>query len=83
MNKPEKVFRSGPVKATVWSNASEKDGKSFDYRTVSLERSYKDKNGSWQKTNSFRITDLPRAELVLRKSFEFSVMSPASDGVEA
>ena len=83
MNKPEKVFRSGPIQATIWSNASEQDGKTFDYRTVSLERTYKDKNGAWQKTNSFRVTDLPRAELVLRKSYEFSVLGQNEEGVEA
>ena len=74
MNKPEKVFRSGAVQATVWSNESEKDGSQFEYKTVSLERSYKDKKGSWQKTNSFRIADVPRAELLLRKVYEFAVL---------
>ena len=75
-NKPEKVFRSGAVQATVWVNESEKDGSSekFEYKTVSLDRSFKDKNGAWQKTNSFRMSDVPRAELVLRKAYEFSVL---------
>ena len=74
MNKPEKVFKSGPIAATVWSNASEKDGKSFEYKTVSLERSYKDRDGSWKHTSSFRVSDLTSAELVVRKAFEFIVM---------
>ena len=29
------------------------------------------RNGKWQSTNSFRVQDLPRVELVARKAYEF------------
>jgi hypothetical protein len=44
------------------------------YRTISLERGYKDKNGEWKSTNSFRINDLPRAALVLQEAYRYIVL---------
>ena len=75
-NHPEKKFRAGGISATVWKNPSKrKDGSVGAFRTISLERSYKDKNNAWQTTNSFRINDLPRAELVLRQAFEYAIQT--------
>ncbi len=69
-NLPEKDFRAGPVRATVWKNVSKaEDGRT--YSTVSIERSYKDQNGEWQKTTSLRLNDLPKASLVLSKAYEY------------
>ena len=74
-NMPEKRFSTGTVTATVWQNAGKgKNGETVNYRTVSLQRSYKDKNGVWQHANSLRINDLPRAALVLQKAFEYLVL---------
>jgi len=71
-NLPEKKFRAGAVTATIWKNSSANgDG---EYATVSFERSYKDKNGQWQTTNSLRVNDLPKAKLVLDKSYEYLVL---------
>ena len=70
-NMPEKTFRASPVSATVWANeAKTKDGETKMFRTISLERSYKDKEDNWKKTNSMRINDLPKAILVLQKAYE-------------
>ncbi len=68
-NLPEKKFRAGAVSATVWLNKAENG----DYRTISIERSYTDRAGKWQSTNSLRVNDLPRAEVVLQKAYEFLV----------
>ena len=68
---PEKKFRASPVSATIWANEAERDGKKTKYFTVSLNRSYKDKAGEWQHTNSMRLSDLPKAILVLSKAYEY------------
>ena len=74
-NTPEKRFSTGVVTATVWQNAGKsKEGDAVNYRTVSVARSYKDKNGVWQKANSLRVNDLPKAILVLQKAFEYVVL---------
>lgn len=73
-NAPEKVFRASPIAATVWTNeAMTKDGEVRLFRTITLERSYKDKEDQWKKTNSLRITDLPKATLVLNKAYEYII----------
>ena len=67
-NLPEKKFRAGAISAT-----SKQTGDPTEYKTISLQRGYKDKNGQWQNTTSFRINDLPRLGLVLRQAYEFAV----------
>lgn len=75
-NLPEKKFRAGAISATVWLNKSNKPtGESTEYRTISIERVYTDKEGNWQSTNSFRIGDLPKAEVVLHRAYEFLVLN--------
>ncbi len=74
-NIPEKRFSTGVVTATVWQNAGKgRNGEVVSYRTVSLQRRYKDKNGVWQSASSFRVNDLPKAALVLEKAYEYLVL---------
>lgn len=75
MTKPVQKFRAGSVTATVWKNEQTKDGKTFDYFTVAIERSYQDKDKVWQKTSSMRVTDLPKVTLVAEKAYEYLVMA--------
>ena len=73
-NMPEKKFRAGAISATVWQNKGQsKNGDAVEYKTISIERGYKDKEGNWQSTNSLRINDLPRATVVLQKAYEYLV----------
>jgi len=76
---PEKKFRAGAITATVWQNSAEKDGQQTSYSTVNLERSYKDKEGNWQSTNSFRLNDLPKLALVAQKAYEFVVFKATTE----
>lgn len=81
-NKPVKKFRAGAVSATVWNNPGKPiEGKEYNYNTISLERCYKDKDGSWQSTNSLRINDIPRAELVLQEAYAFLVLNKEKESV--
>ena len=51
---PEAKFKSGAVVASVWKN----DGQNGPYRTVTLTRSYKDKDDKWQRTTTMRPKDM-------------------------
>ena len=74
-NIPEKKFRAGAVAATVWANrAQSQKGEEVEYKSISIERGYKDKEGQWQSTNSLRLNDLPRATVVLQKAYEYLVL---------
>lgn len=67
---PEHI-KSGAVDCAIWTNeAKDKQGKPIEYQTVQVNRSYKDKNGEWQKTDSFRASDIPKVMLVLGKAYE-------------
>jgi hypothetical protein len=74
---PVDEVRAGLVKATVWENKST-DGKPF--RTISLQRSYKEKDSDqWKNTESYRISDIPRLILVLQQVYEKNVLSSDED----
>lgn len=69
-NFPKKKYRAGGISATLWSNKFVKDGKEGHYDTVSLERVYQDKEGNWQSTNSLRLNDLPKVNVLMQKVYE-------------
>lgn len=67
--------RSGPVSVAIWQHDRRtKDGQEFVSTSLSMERGYKDKNDKWQKTNSLRPQDLPRALVLLRKAEEYLLL---------
>lgn len=74
-NMPEKKFSSGSIVATVWNNNSEKNGKSFEYKTVSLQRRYTDKEGKWQTSTTLRLGDLPKASMVLDEAYRYLALN--------
>lgn len=70
-NKPETVFKVGAVRAVVFRNIIEKNGKSISLPKVVIEVRYKDKAGQWKGTNSLSLNDIPKAILALQKAFEY------------
>ena len=82
-NQPEKKFRAGAISATVWLNhgQSKKTGEQTNWRTISLQRGYKDNNDQWQNTTSMRVNDLPRAALVMRQAYEYLVTKQQEDSI--
>jgi hypothetical protein len=79
-NSPEKRFSTGAVSATVWKNQGVGKSGPVEFRTVSFQRSYKDKEDKWQHTSSLRLHDIPKATLVLNKAFEYLVMKESQQG---
>jgi hypothetical protein len=78
--RPEKSFRIGAVRASVWKNVRQnKDGKTFETRTVTLDRSYKDPQGNYKSTNRFSAAEIPKAILLLQRSYEYLVTAPEED----
>lgn len=71
MAKPEKVFKVGAVRASIFRNTIEKNGQSIPLPKVVIEVRYKDKAGQWNGTNSLSLNDLPKAILALQKAFEY------------
>ena len=82
-NTPEKKISTGAISATIWQNEIKKDGKATNYRTITLQRVYLDKKNKWQSTSSMRVSDLPKATLVLNKAYEYIVLKDSSDSQNA
>lgn len=68
---PEKKFKAGAVTATIWKNQGKNTDGDFEYKTISLERNYRNSDGDWKNTNTLRINDLPKAKLALQKAYEY------------
>ena len=66
-NGPLYDLRSGRVQGSIW----DREGPNGETRfTLSLSRSYKDKEGSWQRVSSFDPEDVPHMKEVLNKAEE-------------
>ncbi len=69
---PEVTLRSGVLSVAIWANpVVNQQGQEDAYRTVTIERRYKDKKtGQWQSTHSLRANDVPKVSLLLSKAYE-------------
>lgn len=75
---PEKKFRAGAISVSIWKNAGTgQNGEATEFYTVSFERRYKDKTDQWQSSHSLRLNDLPKAQLVLAKAYEYMALAEA------
>ena len=71
MSKPEIAFKMGVVRAAIFRNTIQQDGKAVALPKVILEVRYRDKSGNWQSTNSLSVNDLPKAIAALQKAYEY------------
>lgn len=74
-NQPQEVIRDGALKAVIWANNG--------FNTVSVLRSFKDKDGNWQERPTFSANELPRLVALLQRAHEVlktSAGSPPSEG---
>src|SRR3989344_3333120 len=71
-NRPIKKFKSGSIEAAVWLNEREVDGNIVGFKTVSLRRSWRDREKDiWRdETVNLRKGDISKALLVLQKAQE-------------
>ena len=79
MPQPEITFRHGLCSASIFEQEFERGEEKFTVRTVSFQRSYLDKDGNWQTTNSLKVNDIPKAQLVLGKAYEFLTSNSFAD----
>ena len=71
-NKPVKKFLAGGVSAALWKNNTKfGDGKEVETLSVTLDRRYKDKDGTWKSSGSLKLNDIPKAVLVLSKAYDY------------
>lgn len=71
-NAPIKRFSDRLLSVAVWKNkGTSRDGEETEFHTVSVSRSYKDRNGEFKNTNSLRPDDLPALRELLTQAEDF------------
>jgi len=79
--KPGKVFRIGPVSASVFVNEVKTDNGKREIRNVKLQRRYRDdSDGEWKSSSSFGLADLPQALVVLEMALKHVAEKEADVG---
>lgn len=80
-NLPIKQFRSiNGISASIWKRTT-KEGEVF--YTTSIDRSYKDKDGKWQRTSTFRHEELNIVRKLATKAEMFIDDLPLEDEAAA
>lgn len=70
-NKPVKKISAGSgISAALWENEVRINGKPTSVMKVSLQKSFKAKDGTWKTTTSFARNEVPLAMFCLQKAFE-------------
>ncbi len=69
-NKPLKKISAGPVSAALWENEIKVNGQAKTVLKASIQRRFKDRDGTWKSTTSFSRNEIPMAIHCLEKAFE-------------
>jgi len=77
MSKPEKVFKMGAVRASIFRNFVNQGGRSVALPKIVIEVRYKNKAGEWDGTNSLSINDVPKAVAALQQAYEYLLSGDA------
>lgn len=76
VDKPVQSWKEQGIDCAIWSKqAKNAEGESFTSLSISLSKSYKDKNGEWQRTNYMNTKDLPIAIDLLSKALLYCTKS--------
>lgn len=79
--KPIVTVKAGQVSSAIFENEISVNGRKVTMLKATLQRRYKDKDGSWKATTSFSRNELPLAIYCLEKCFE-KMVGEDSNGVE-
>ena len=80
--KPLKTFAAGGVRAAIWENEIQVNGSAKNVLKATVERRYKDRNGTWKSSTSFSRNEIPLAIYCLEQAFEgiIELEKAGSDG---
>ena len=72
LSKPEHTVRCGGIQLAIWSNETPKG----NFQSITIDKSYKDKDGEWKRTKSFKPADLVKLQLGINKVIEYLFLKP-------
>jgi len=77
---PVKKFGAGSVSCALWENEATVNGKKASILKATIDRRYKDKDGTWKSSGSFSRNEIPLAVFCLLKAF--AAMAEENEGEE-
>ena len=66
---PVKKFSAGSVSCALWENEATVNGKKASILKATIDRRYKDKDGTWKSSGSFSRNEIPLVVYVLLQAF--------------
>ena len=82
--RPVREFRAATIKAAIWAERREEQGRTVVRHTVKIQKRYFDKSSNeWRTTEYFFPDDLPRLCLVAEKAFEYVALCESADETSA
>jgi len=66
---PVKKFGAGSVSCALWENEATVDGRKASILKATIDRRYKDKDGTWKSSGSFSRNEIPLVVYVLLQAF--------------
>ena len=83
-NRPLAKFKAGGVVCAVWENEAQIGGQTKTVLKATVERRYKDSDGSWKSTGSYGRNEIPLVRHVLQQAFELMLQekSMKSNGID-
>ena len=80
MNEPEKRYEVGSICAAIYVTESMAGGERKTFRSVRLQRTFRDREGKMQVSSWLNQNDVPKAIMALQKAYEHLVTRGASRG---
>ncbi|MBU1985345.1 hypothetical protein KJ815_13180, partial [bacterium] len=78
--RPVMEFRAATIKAAIWAERRQEQGRTVIRYTVKIQKRYFDKNSNeWRTTEYFFPNDLPRLCLVAAKAFEYTALRESAE----
>lgn len=68
MSAPVKKYNFGSVQVAVFENEVGKGKEKFVSQSIVINKSYKDKDGKWQQSGSFKFSEIPLVILALQQA---------------
>ena len=66
---PIKKFSAGTISCALWENDAMVDGKKVGILKATIERRYRDKDGTWKSSGSFSRNEIPLAVFCLVQAY--------------
>ena len=66
---PVKKFNAGSVSCALWENEATVDGRKVSLLKATVERRYKDRDGTWKSSGSFSRNEIPLAVFCLVQAY--------------